>query len=311
MNTEKIAVILGGPSSEREVSIRSGKAISNALRNCGYNVTEIGEKGLIEEELLNSGIDIAFIALHGKYGEDGTIQKFLEDKGISYTGSGPLASKRALYKDVAKAIFIEKNIPTPEYILVESENYDSVINKIKNRLAFPVVLKPIDEGSSIGLSVVKEEEHLLSALNTAYKYSKKILIEKYIPGEEITVGILGEAPLAVVHIVPKKGYYNYEAKYTSGMTNYIVPAQLPSSVYEEIQFLGLKSHNALGCRDFSRVDVRLDPNGKPWVLEVNTIPGFTETSLLPKSAGAVGIGFNELCEQIIEFARERGGVEVL
>lgn len=303
MKFGKIGVILGGLSSEREISIRSGKAISNALKERGHTVVEIGENGPIEEGILTSGIDIAFIALHGRYGEDGTIQKFLEDSGIPYTGSGPVASRNALDKNVAKSLFLKNNIPTPEYVLIESPS----------PLPSPlwgegVVVKPVDEGSSIGLSIVREKSQLEAALREASRYNNRIILERYISGEEITVGILGEAPLAVVHIVPKKGYYNYEAKYTSGMTDYIVPAKFPPDIYRKIQYLGLSAHSALGCRDFSRVDLRLDPDGNPWVLEVNTIPGFTETSLLPKSAKAVGIGFGELCEQILEMALRRNEV---
>lgn len=309
MKFGKIGVILGGPSAEREISIRSGKAIANALRDRGHIVVEIGEDGPIEDGILVSGIDLAFIALHGRYGEDGTIQKFLEDTGIPYTGSGPLASKRALDKGIAKSIFLEKNIPTPEYLIFDSDDRRAA-KKIKDGLSFPVVIKPVDEGSSIGLSIVKEEAQLKDAIITASKYNKRILVERYIPGEELTVGILGSAPLAVVNIVPKKGHYSYTAKYTPGMTDYIVPARLPPRIYRRVQLIGWYAHNALGCRDFSRVDMRLDPSGKPWVLEVNTIPGFTQTSLLPKCANAVGIGFGELCEKILEMALERYGVKV-
>lgn len=304
MNFGKIGVILGGPSSEREISIRSGKAISNALRRFGYMVVEIGEDGPIEEGILVSGIDIAFIALHGRYGEDGTIQRFLEEIGIPYTGSGPLASKRALDKGIAKSIFLENDIPTPEYLIFESDDREA-IEKIKDRLGFPVVIKPVDEGSSIGLSIVKEPGQLVGAIANASRYNKRILVERYIPGEELTVGILGSAPLAVVNIVPKEGHYSFTAKYTPGMTDYIVPARLPAHIYRQVQLLGLRAHNALGCRDFSRVDVRLDPDGRPWVLEVNTIPGFTQTSLLPKCALAVGIEFGKLCEMILEMALKR------
>lgn len=310
MKFSRIGVILGGPSSEREVSIRSGKAISNALQKRGYTVIEIGENGLIEEEILKGDIDIAFIALHGKYGEDGAIQQLLEDNDIPYTGSGPLASKKALDKDTAKSIFLKKNIPTPEYVLVDIKDYDSTVRKIKRKVSFPVVLKPANSGSSIGLSIVRGEPQLKRAISEASKYDKKIIAEKYIEGNELTVGILNESPLAVVEIVPKKGYYNYEAKYTPGMTDYIVPAKLYPDTYKEIQLIGLAAHNALGCRDFSRVDIRLDKDGKPWVLEVNTIPGFTETSLLPKAAWAIGISFGDLCEIILELAGQRVKVTI-
>lgn len=310
MQFGKIGVLLGGPSSERDVSIRSGKAIANALRKRGHNVVEIGEKDSIEEGIVKNSIDVAFIALHGRYGEDGTIQKFLEDNSIPYTGSRPLASRLAIDKELAKIEFLKNGINTPEYITVfERVDYSSVIKDIKNKLSLPIVVKPVEEGSSIGLSVVKEEGNLQYALDSAFTYSKKVIVERYIAGEELTVGILGNAPLAVVQIVPKKGHYNFEAKYTSGMTEYIVPAKINSDIYKEVQFLGLSAHNVLGCRDMSRVDVRLDLKGKPWVLEVNTIPGFTETSLLPKAAKAVGIGFEDLCEKILEFVVARNKTE--
>lgn len=303
MRFNKVGVLLGGPSSERDVSIRSGKAIAKALRERGYTVAEIGETGSIEEGILTSGIDAAFIALHGRYGEDGTVQKFLEDSGIPYTGSGPSASRLAIDKHSAKLKFLENNINTPDYVLIEKgTSHDKLIKKIKNRLSLPVVVKPAEEGSSIGLSIVKEEKDLENAFEQAFAYSDKVIVEQYIPGEELTVGILEESPLAVVQIVPKKGYYSYEAKYTGGMTDYIVPAKINPEAYKHVQLLGLSAHNALGCKNLSRVDVRLDLDGKPWVLEVNTIPGFTETSLLPKAAKAVGIEFSELCERILELA---------
>jgi D-alanine-D-alanine ligase len=313
MKFGKIGVLLGGPSSEREISIRSGKAIANALRKRGHDVVEIGETGSIEEGVVKSNIDIAFIALHGRYGEDGTVQKFLEDNNIPYTGSGPLASKLAIDKELAKIEFLRRGINTPEYISINaSDNYSSRLKEIKIKLSMPVVVKPVEEGSSIGLSIVKEEKDLASAIELAFSYSKKVIIEKYIDGKELTVGVLGNGALAVVEIVPKKGYYNFEAKYTSGMTEYVVPAKIDSEQYKHVQMLGLLAHSALGCRDMSRVDIRLDSNCKPWVLEVNTIPGFTETSLLPKAAKAVGIGFEDLCEKILELAVSRAGkVKVL
>jgi len=307
MTNLKIGVILGGPSSEREISLRSGKAIAGALRNKGYSVVEIGETGSIEEGVLSSGIDAAFLALHGRYGEDGTVQQFLEEKGIPYTGSGPEASRLALDKEFSKELFISSNIPTPDYIVFnDGDTTDGLIEKINEKFFFPVVVKPALEGSSIGLSIVKEEKYFIGALKEACNYDKKIVIEQYIHGKEATVGILDNMPLEVVHIMPKKGYYNYEAKYTQGMTEYEVPAKFSEAIYKEIQRIGLLSHNALGCRDMSRVDFRVDPEGKLWVLEVNTIPGFTSTSLLPKAAQAAGISFDELCEKILKMAIKRG-----
>lgn len=304
MDFGTIGVILGGPSAERAVSLCTGKAIADALRLRGHRVIEIGEHGPIEEGIFTNRIDIAFIALHGSYGEDGTIQKFLEDLDIPYTGSGPVASHNALDKTAAKRIFIENNIPTPEYIVTTCED-SAILDKIEKQFSFPVVIKPLDSGSSIGLSIVKAPEDLATAQDEAFKYNSRIIIERYIPGHEITVGILGEAPLPVIEIVPKEGHYSYEAKYTKGMTEYIVPARLPSDIYMSVQHIGKEAHRVLGCRDFSRVDMRLDPDGEPWVLEVNTIPGFTETSLFPKAARALGIEFGQLCEWILSLAWER------
>ena len=309
MKSAKIGVILGGLSSEREISIRSGKAIAGALRSCGYSVMEIGEHGWedssIERKILNSGIDIAFIALHGRCGEDGTVQRLLEDSGIPYTGSGPAASKKALHKGTAKMLFIEKKILTPEYILISKEDGGNIKDKIKNRFSFPVVLKPVCQGSSIGLSIIKNEDQFKDALEKAFSYDDEVIAERYIPGHEITVGILDGTPLGVVQIKPREGFYNYKAKYTSGRTDYIAPAELPPDLYGKIQLTGIRAHRALGCRDFSRVDLRVDLQGRPWVLEVNTIPGFTKTSLLPKAAAAVGIAFEDLCQRILTLAWNR------
>ena len=309
MDFGTVGVILGGPSLEREVSLSTGKAIARALRERGHNVIEIGRNGSIEKDIVARRIDIAFIALHGRYGEDGTIQKFLEDVGVPYTGSGPLASSCAFDKAVSKSIFIENGVPTPEYILIESKD-KNILEEIERKFSFPMVIKPIDSGSSIGLSIVKESKDFNMAFDKAFERNSRIIIEQYIHGEEITVGILDETPLPVIHIIPKIGHYSYEAKYIKGMTEYIVPAELPQELYKKVQCIGLKAHNILGCRDFSRVDMRLDPFGHPMVLEVNTIPGFTETSLLPKAAKAIGIKFGNLCERILTMAWERSVVEL-
>lgn len=307
MNFGKIGVILGGPSAEREISLTSGRAIYTALARCGHQVIKIGENGPIEDNVLTSGIDIAFIALHGRYGEDGTVQNFLEDKQIPYTGSTPLASKQALDKAWAKKIFVKNDIPTADYLLVDLKTIviADLEQELLAKIPLPVVLKPVDEGSSIGLSIIETREQLRPAVELAAGYNSRLLIEKYIPGREITVGILANAPLPVVEIVPRGGHYSFQAKYTQGMSDYYVPADLLPAVYREVQLIALQAHQALGCRDFSRVDLRLDPDNRPWVLEVNTIPGFTPTSLLPKAAQAVGIEFGDLCEQILALARQR------
>jgi len=314
MNYGKIGVILGGRSAEREISLSSGRAIYQALAERGHRVVKIGEDGPIEDTLLAAKIDVAFIALHGRYGEDGTFQRFLEDKQIPYTGSRPLASKQALDKAAAKEIFKEKGIPTPEYLLVDLgiSAIEHLEKELSGKINFPVVLKPVDEGSSIGLSIVRTLTELKPAVERALGYSSRLLIEKYISGREITVGILAGAPLPVVEIIPRQGHYSFQAKYTKGMSDYFVPADLSPAVYREVQLIALKAHQALGCSDFSRVDLRVDPDNRPWVLEVNTIPGFTPSSLLPKAAQAVGIGFGDLCEQILALARRRfSGAELI
>lgn len=306
MKGKRVGVVFGGPSSEREVSIRSGRAVCESLKRSGYNIIEIGEHGSIEKDLIDKKVDVAFIVLHGRYGEDGTLQKFLELNNISYTGSDSSSSRNAIDKHLAKEIFTANNIPTPDYIVAEKgKDMEALLNKVEKRFSFPVVVKPATEGSSIGLSIVKERVLFLDAVKTAFNYDNKLVIEKFIQGEEITVGILGEEPLAVVRICPKSGFYDFESKYTAGLTEYEVPAKLPEDLYKQIQSIGLASHKALGCRDFSRVDLRLAPDGSLWVLEVNTIPGFTATSLLPKTAQAVGICFDDLCERMLGFAFNR------
>ena len=337
MKSAKIGVILGGLSSEREISMRSGKAVAGALRNRGYSVTEIGEYDLshcpwpvkegmsgtesgesevakttsdtwwdsIPKMILDSGIDIAFIALHGRYGEDGTIQKLLEDSNIPYTGSGPEASKKALHKGIAKKVFVQNKILTPEYMVISKKERNHIKDRIKRGFSFPLVLKPVCQGSSIGLSVINDKNQLEDALEEAFSYDHEIIAERYVPGREITVGILDNAPLGVVQIKPREDFYNYKAKYTSGITEYIAPAELTPRLYKMVQLAGVRAHRALGCRDFSRVDLRVDLQGRPWVLEVNTIPGFTETSLLPKAASAVGIRFEDLCERILTLSWSR------
>lgn len=306
MDFGKIGVLMGGPSAEREISFCSGKAISDALKQSGYNVIDIGEEGLIEDQIVKNDIDIAFIALHGRYGEDGTIQRFLEDRQILYTGSDSRSSAKALDKIISKEIFVSNNIPTEDYFVCENPvNINDVLNLIKKRFLFPVVVKPSLEGSSIGLSVVLEETDFEKALEAAFQCCSRVVVEKYIAGKEITVGILGNEPLPVVEIVPKTGFYDFHAKYTGGITEYIVPAQLEENVYKKVQQIAIAAHTVLGCRDLSRVDMRVDTEGEPWVLEVNTIPGFTPTSLLPKAAKAVGITFKDLCRKILEMADMR------
>lgn len=296
----KVGVILGGPSREREVSIRSGKAIASALRSAGLDIVEIGEKEDIVQGVLEAGIDVAFLALHGRYGEDGTIQRFLEQRGIPYTGSGPEASLAGLYKVRAKELFRDAGIPTPDWLVVRRGELPDW-----RRFVFPVVIKPVMEGSSIGLTIVNDRESLPDALDLAFSMGDEVLLETYVPGREITVGILGENALPVVQIDTARSFYDFEAKYQKGHTRYLVPAPIAPALTGRIQELGLAAHRAVGCRDFSRVDMILGPEDSPVVLEVNTIPGFTETSLLPKAAAAQGIDFTGLCLRILNLCKQR------
>lgn len=293
MKGKRVGVIMGGVSSEREVSLRSGKAILEALRSKGINAIplEVGED--LVQKVLEAKIDVAFLALHGRLGEDGTVQGLLELLRIPYTGSGVLASALAMNKIKAKEIFLHHQIPTPEFIVWHEG--------AQPPFPPPWVVKPASEGSTIGVSVVRDEEELGRAVQEARRYDHQILIEKFIEGKELTVGILDGSPLEVIEIVPKKGIYDYGAKYTPGMTDYLVPAPLPTEVRREVQGWALKAYEALGCSGCARVDLLLDEQGV-WITEVNTLPGMTSTSLVPKAAASEGISFPELVMRILEGA---------
>ena len=295
-----IGVVMGGPSSEREISIRSGTAISGALAKKGYNVVKLvigAERDKsIALMLEKNDLDIVFIALHGRYGEDGTIQKIFEDYNIPYTGSGVLANYNSLNKVIAKKIFVREDIRTPDYEIIRRENSFRRIE-----LSLPVVIKPPFEGSSIGMTIARTPEEYKAGVKKAFRCEggSSILVEKFIEGRELTVGILDDEALPVINIVPKSGQYDYSSKYTKGMTDYIIPADVPHEIYDEAQGLGLKAHKSLNCYGFSRVDLIFGDDGFCYVLEINTIPGFTETSLFPKAAKSCGLEFGDLCERIL------------
>ncbi|MFA5146090.1 MAG: D-alanine--D-alanine ligase [Candidatus Omnitrophota bacterium] len=298
----RIGVLAGGPSNEREISLRSGRAVCEALSKEGCDAIFLDVRESVCDIIERSQIDIAFIALHGRFGEDGTVQKILEDAGIPYTGSGVKASRTALDKVASKEVFLKKGIPTPQY---------AVMSKGKSRAGtvrlpgFPVVVKPRFEGSSIGLSIVREEASLSEALARAFEYGENAVVEEYIDGRELTVGILDDRPLPVIEVVPKNRVYDYSAKYKDPETLYKVPAPVGKSVYGRAQELGEAAHRALGCRCFSRVDMMADRGGELFVLEVNTIPGMTERSLLPKAAMTSGLEFGKLCIRLVEDALKR------
>lgn len=301
----RIGVLLGGSSTERDISIKSGKAVYEALVSLGLDavMVDITGENTAGDQITKENIKVAFIALHGRFGEDGTLQAILESMNIPYTGSGVLASQLAMDKIVSRAIFEKKNLNVPKYKVLKKKIFSPDID----HLMFPIVAKPATHGSSIGLSIANNKKELNKAIETAFEYDTRVILEEYIPGKEITVGILDDEPLPVIQISPKRQFFDYTAKYTSGLTEYIVPAKLPPVVSRNAQEAGISAHKALGCKSFSRVDMILDGNNRCVVLEVNTIPGLTAISLLPKAAACIGIDFPTLCLKIVESALNKNG----
>lgn len=325
----KTALLLGGTSPEREVSKSTGASIYKALVHLGYETFLINpaygnkqpenpEDFFKEEDHIETknenyvkalnldlfrSIDLAFIALHGKWGEDGTIQSLLELKGIKYTGSKVLSSSLSMDKSMSKILFRHYNVRTPDWITVTNRfNLTEVKKQIENKLKFPCVIKPNDQGSTVGLTICNNENEVDDAINLALQFSDKALIEEYIPGRELTVGILDDEVLPVLEIKPKHGLYDYECKYTPGMSEYEVPANLPMEISEKLQKSAITAFNSLGCEGYGRIDFRLNPENEEYCLEINTLPGMTSTSLVPKMAKAVGISFEELVERIVKIS---------
>ncbi|MCH7773439.1 MAG: D-alanine--D-alanine ligase [Bacteroidetes bacterium] len=245
-------------------------------------------------------IDLVFLALHGKWGEDGIIQSLLELKGVKYTGSCVLSSTIAMDKNFSKTIFQKNNVNTPSWFTINKKfNRDEVVSTIKLKFGYPVIIKPNDQGSTVGLSIVKNDEEIFKAIEAAFQYSVLTMIEEYIPGREMTVAILEDKPLPVLEIIPNSGFYDYKSKYTSGLSEYIVPADVSEDVFEKMQQQAITAFRSLRCKVYGRVDFRLNDENIPFCLEVNTLPGMTETSLVPKMAYAVGLSFEELIDRII------------
>jgi D-alanine-D-alanine ligase len=297
---KRIGVLAGGISAERDVSLRSGKAVYNALLSLGCNAVFIDVMNNLCEDLKREKIDIAFIALHGGHGENGAVQGLLEVMGIAYTGSGILASALAMDKEASKKIFLYHGIPVAPFVVIKRDNFKSQISNLKSQVNMPWVVKPAAEGSSIGVSIVNREEELADSLENAFSYGERIIIEKYIKGKEVQIGILGQTVLGGVEVRPSKEFYSYEAKYTPGLTEYILPPDVDYSSYEALKNAALRAHNALGCKGATRVDFILSESNDPYILEVNTIPGMTETSLLPKIARLSGLDFPGLIEEMLK-----------
>ena len=293
-----ITVMLGGPSAEREVSLRSGAAVANALRSLGHEVTELDPRA--PDWSLPPGTDAVFLALHGTYGEDGTVQQQLDALGVPYTGCGAEASRVAFDKVLTKHRCINAGVPTAKFLTVETPQAP-----FPHDLQLPLVVKPARQGSSVGLQFIDRKEDGLPALAEALRFDTEILVEEKIAGRETTVGILDGQPLPVVEVRPKKGGYDYQNKYTAGSTEYFCPADFDAVTTKRIQDAALAAFKAVGGRDYARVDVMVRPDGSPVVLEVNTLPGMTETSLLPKAAAAAGMDFPTLCQRMVDLALVR------
>ncbi|MEE9553527.1 MAG: D-alanine--D-alanine ligase [candidate division Zixibacteria bacterium] len=338
----KIAVLLGGNSSERDVSVVTGNAIIDGLKEAGHDVigidTALGanqlpppekhDLPLVKEEppelkdlaglegettiqTISSpdlkDVDLVFIALHGGAGENGTIQALLDLMEMPYTGSGVLSSAVAMDKLAAKRIVVAAGVETPDYFIKRSTditNEIELIRWVEESVGYPVVIKPNDQGSSVGLSIVESSDVLFEKAREASKYSDKVLFEKFIAGRELTVSILGNKPLPVAEVKPKDGYYDYKHKYTPGLADKTIPAELTAEETERIQKLALLAFDALDCKGYARIDFRMSPDGTLYFLEANTLPGMTPTSLVPKAAKAAGIGFPELLDRIARLALE-------
>jgi D-alanine-D-alanine ligase len=294
----RITVMLGGPSAEREVSLRTGGAAAAALRSLGHEVWELDPRET--QWALPPGTEVVFLALHGTYGEDGSVQRQLEELGVPYTGCGPEASCVAFDKVLSKQRFNQEGVPTARWTAIEDPKA-----KWPRGWNPPVVLKPACQGSSVGLQMVDRVADFSRALAEAMRYDRRVLLEEKISGREVTVGILGDQTLPLVEVRPATGVYDYRSKYTTGATEYFCPADFDAETTRRVQAAGLAAFRAIGGRDFSRVDVMVRPGGEPLVLEVNTLPGLTETSLLPKAAAAAGIGYAALCQRMVDLALHR------
>jgi D-alanine-D-alanine ligase len=329
----KIAVLMGGRSSEREISLRTGQGVAQALRNLGHDVTSVDGadgsvlppgkeeasapkretilklpvsamlKGLETPAVVNA--DLVFIALHGTYGEDGTIQAALDLAGKVYTGSGVLASAIAMDKAMSKRVFEREAIPTPHWVVLEAGVPGRGIDTSLLG-GYPLIVKPNSEGSTVGLTIVKHPSELDAALEKAGRHDTQILIEQYIEGRELTVAVVGEEAFPIVEIEPKSGFYDYESKYTKGKTDYTCPAELDKELGRHVRELAVECAAVLGCRGVVRVDFRLTEDDEPYVLEVNTVPGMTPTSLVPMAAAAKGISYDQLVGRIVDMARAEG-----
>ena len=302
LTAKRIAVLMGGQSAEREISIRSGRAVWAALIRKGYDAIPLEVDSSVVARLREVRGQIAFIALHGPGGEDGTIQGMLEVLHIPYTGSGVRACAVAMDKAITKVLLEHGGIPVPRGFVRTLRDRRK---PLPSGFRLPLVVKPVSQGSTLGITIVRKSRDLSKGLEAAFAYGTAVLIEEYVDGRELTVGILNDRPLPVVEIIPRSGFYDFAAKYTPGASVYKAPAPLSSRLTKQIQALALDVHRHFGCRGATRVDFRLDRKGRPFVLELNTVPGMTETSLLPMAAKAARLSYEDMVEAILESAIER------
>ena len=302
---KKIAVLMGGPGSERDVSMATGKGVAKALRSSGAEVSEVDVKGADFE--LPEGTELVFIALHGTFGEDGQVQKILEDRGVPYTGEGIAESELAFDKIRSKEAFRQHGVTTPYWQIITLGQRPTI--------PIPFVIKAPRQGSTVGVHIIRNEREVDAAITDASTYDRELLVEKFIPGRELTIGVLGAEALPIIEIIPKGGFYDFTNKYpflnpgAGGGAEHVCPAKMPEEQTRALQDLALRAHRALGLQVYSRVDIMLPAEGEGSVLELNTIPGMTEASLLPEAAAVAGIGYAELCARIIELSQKRQGAK--
>jgi D-alanine-D-alanine ligase len=307
----RVALLKGGPSLERQVSLRSGARVQDALERLGHEVAPIDVGVDLVRRLRDADPEVAFVAVHGRDGEDGALQELLEIAGVPYTGSGVLACMRAWDKVLAKGLMLEDGIPTPEFFAFSQTAFRELgaaelLPEMEERLDFPIVVKPASGGSALGIRFARTAADVPGAMVSAFSYDARVLLERHVSGRDLAVSMLDGEALPVVEAIPRDDdFYDFESRYEIGRTDFACPADLPGDATARAQELAVRAYELLGCAGFARIDLMLDGDGELWVLEANTVPGLTDTSLLPQAAEAAGIGFDELVERLLELALRR------
>jgi D-alanine-D-alanine ligase len=309
----RIGVLMGGRSLERDVSLRSGRRVSNALGELGHEVLDLDVDENLVTNLKEGSLDLVYIALHGKFGEDGTVQELLEILDIPYTGPGVFSSAIGFNKALSKEIFLREDIPTPPFFVLSLATFEEMgafhsLDEVGDKLGFPLVVKPAAQGSALGVKVAASRDDLPEAVRTALHYDERVLLEKFVKGTEVAASILGNESLEalpLVETVPRSGFFDFDSRYTPGLTEYYCPARLEDEVARNAAEVALRTHRALGCLNVSRVDIIIDGEGVPQVLELNISPGMTETSLLPMAAETAGLDFKGLVERLVALAMDK------